>query len=437
MPLSQLFLNLNNATKLYKIAFIPLLIISFNVFSSQLSLRCALYSPIPKDRAVPVPTGYLKRVYDAGYNYVIFRTKKKASIEDYKKQFIQIDVQFNGKLKGIPVLSTATKWIGSLGITNPNHLNSYKTEKNRFFETPSFAYDPELTKTIRDELRKIEIAYNSSGARKINNSDLEYIFMGHDEPCENNQLLVANGNKNQSILDRDFIEQAIQRKKVSAEIAYRMLFVKEIELRIEDVESIPNFKNTRIIIFADMWDPEANGGCRFKVSYFPHSSKPLFDSKATTICLAPNDENDTNEIIDLPGCVNPDNIKKKIVLAPWCYSLNWKFNGSNPHPPYKPRNTFTYFASSGFDFIYTSTLNTSADSPITREKKEAVYAYASASRKLPDNQKQHFFGYIAASWTNHLKTPSGAWVNSKDMYKQTKNFEIIEFLPIIYINLKD
>lgn len=402
--------------------FLIVCIMSFSILAKK--DKFFIYCPVRN--VTDIPADLIKRVRNAGYTHFIYPLDKTASAKDYEGMFSTFDIATDGELKYVPLVNLASKWAGRYGLKNSSlNIQKYRrgdgTTGTRY--CPSFASDSSLTVAIKKILESIRDGYKASGASK--NGNLKYFFWGHDEPVENGELLCANGSESQSTADLHFIDSCLKAPSNNTpNIAFRKLFINEVEQRLDDLERYPLFSDTKAIIFADMWDPETNGAIPFKVSSLVKAGVvPLW----TRITLAPNNPNDTMEIVNLPGCSDIKRFREKVILATWCYEEKWSKN--NPHPPVIPEKTFKYFAENNLKFMFTSSSNYFADDPILPRHVTMIHKYVDATKKYRDGLLQ---GYIGAAWTNHAAKPTGEWDKTKPINKQTGNFEIIEMLRDIF-----
>lgn len=383
-----------------------------------------LYCPVKN--VTDIPSDLIKRIRNAGYTHFIYPLDKTARAKDYEKMFTTFDINTRGQIKYVPLVNTASKWAGRYGLKNSSlNIQTYHrsdgTTGTRY--CPSFASDSAVTITIQQILETIRDGYKASGANK--NGNLEYLFWGHDEPVEDGELLCANGNESQSAADIHFIDSCLKAPhNDSPNIAFRKLFIYEVEQRLDNLENYPLFSDTKAIIFADMWDPETNGAIPFKISSL---EKAGIVPAGTRITLAPNNASDSQEIVDLPGCSDVDRFRKKVILSTWCYEERW--NKSNPHPPVVPENTFQYFAENNLKFMFTSSSNYFADDPILPRHVTMIHKYVDATKIYRGGLLQ---GYIGAAWTNHAAAHTGEWDKTKSIDKQSRNFAIIEMLRDIF-----
>jgi hypothetical protein len=426
-----------------------LIVLGLTFYSSAQfqSLRSIYWCPAQK-LSLPISANFLARAKTSNYTYVFFAVDPvKWAENDYANKFREIDVASKGALHGIPMIYVASKWadddwgLNDIGQYN-GKADTNASGKIHFAKTPPFAYDSVLTAKIRNALKNIAAGYINSSAKNINSHDLEYVVFTHDEPVSHYQILIANGGPDNSrkimasTEDRDFIESRILAGD-SPQLAFRKIAVNEVLQRIQDLEAtsvtitINNVKqtstlsNTKMIMYADMWDPCANGGCLLKATNFQlNKSKSKWDPANTTICFAPDVAGATDEIVDLPGLSAFDaaKVRQKVVLAPWCYSDAWCWNTPRCIK-YDANKTFKYFTDHGFKFIYVSASNDAADHPTTQENLDAIHSYVSSSMGYRNN----CIGYNAAIWTGGAPI-TGDWDDTKGMYSQTRNFDIIEYL---------
>lgn len=386
--------------------------------------RFFIYCPVKN--VTDIPADLITRVRNAGYTHFIYPLDKTASAKDYQVMFSTFDIGTNGEVKFVPLVNLASKWAGRYGLEDSSlNIHTYRRSNGTTItrRCPSFAPDSNVTIAVTRILDNIRDGYKASGASK--NGDLEYFFWGHDEPVEAGELLCANGSKSQSTADVHFIDSCLKApSKDTPNIAFRKLFINEVEQRLDNLESYPLFSDTKAIIFADMWDPETNGAIPFKVTSL---EKVGIVPAGTRITLAPNNPNDNQEIVDLPGCSDVKRFRKKVILSTWCYEETW--NKSNPHPPVIPEKTFAYFAENNLQFMFTSSSNYFADDPILPRHVTMIHKYVDATKKYRGDLLQ---GFIGAAWTNHAAANTGEWDKTKSIDNQSRNFAIIEMLRDIF-----
>ena len=185
-----------------------------------------------------------------------------------------------------------------------------------------------------------------------------------------------------------------------------------------------------------MWDPEGYGGMPVRINRFPVKS---VIPPGTYVILAPNQHTNNSEIINLPGCSNPNEFKARIILAPWNYRKKWlcqcapRCSTSRCRPPcdyYNAETTFRYFSNQGFKFILNCAANWKHNDPIGKEQIQAIRRDVSASLSF----KKNCLGYWAFAHPDNKKPYD--WDTTKTIFNQANSYKIYELLRKITLEMQ-
>ncbi len=271
---------------------------------------------------------------------------------------------------------------------------------------PSFANDPtgidwtfvELCEALRDAFKQAAVSY-----------PLEFFHVGHNEPTYYNRLIIGSCKTGKGMsspycgerqswdiktatetcaIDCNFIN----RFNGSKSEAVQSLVVGEVFRRMNQVQKVFGTK-TKLMIFADMWDP----------MYFYQT---VITWKNDTVRTAPG-------ILSLPGL--PDDsararFRRNVILMPWTFQ---ECAGPDSSGHYDAAATFSAFAANGFNFVYTQAFHTGRDQlevedvGMTRNWHDAALRF-----------RQNCLGYAAVSWIfRYTHPPSPAFNIIESLYR--------------------
>jgi hypothetical protein len=389
------------------------------------SLRLAYYLH-GEELATGLANGYLERAARAQYNYLIaeFHLDSdesnpgiSAKKEEFRKAFL---LAHEHGMRMIPKIQLGSKWSLHWTATNNPHIqmNRYH-DGQRIWGCPSFAYDPdgidasfeELLTVIREAFIEANLPY-----------DLEFIDLGHDEPVDDGYLLiggvpdsVAGPEDSFAQIDREFILDRVNNHGDDVSTAFQTLVVNELFRRVGQVQRILG-PETRILVYGDLWDPEANGGIE-KRTFLTKEEEICYDHAARKVACD-SDEMDrraiemviqhsqmTPGIGSLPGLTDDQKtiFRNGVILRPWCYYDAWPFGGDpDGDGKYNAEASFSYLAKHGFKFVFTSVHHEKpSDKAYTEGELRAMTKYVKASRLFRDS----CYGYAAAPWEARWQDP--------------------------------
>ena len=389
------------------------------------SVRAAYYR-FGEELAAGQADGYLERAAKAKYNYLIAEFHLDSNpahpgIPEKKEEFRKAFVKANQYgMKMIPKIQLGSKWsLHWTTVGNKNiQMNRY-FDGNRTWGCPSLAFDKDgidasfedLLSVLREAFEEAELPY-----------DFEFIDLGHDEPVDDGYLLiggvpdeVAGPNDSFAQVDRNFIIDRVEKHRVDVSTAFQTLIVDELFRRVEQVHRILG-RSTRILVYGDLWDPEANGGIE-KRTFLMEKDEVCYDKGGREASCTSEEafrssfrrtsvySKMTPGIAGLPG-LNEDEkrmFRDSVILRPWCYYDSWPFGGDpDGDGTYNAEKTFGYFSQHGLRFIYTSVHHEKpANVEYTEGEYRAMKKFVEASRMFRDS----CYGYAAAPWEARWEEP--------------------------------
>lgn len=409
------------------------------------SLRIAYYCDGER-LAQGYADGYMVRVKKANYNYIqaefkINKYDSESGITSkkthFKNAFLRADKY---GLRLIPLIQMGSKWSLSWSKINNDaiEMNIYQGKKRRW-GCPSFAYDSlGIDKSFMTVLRIIKQAHRDA---KLS-YDLEFIHLGHDEPVDNGYLLIGGvpdhlaGLKDQySKKDRDYILDRINNHKDDLSTAFQTLIINQLYRRINQVHKIFGNK-TKVIIYGDLWDPQANGGLKKEV-FITKDKEICYDLKGDVVnCKS---QQVKKRIVKpqrglfvtmcpgigfLPGLNNQEKevFRKNIILQPWCYYDSWPHGGDpDGDGDYNTEKTFAYFTERGLMFNYVSVYKSKANNKKrTQIEYRAMKEYSITSKKFQNKCVGFTVAPWSASWKSPPNTPK-SMDTLEELYNLNKN----------------
>jgi hypothetical protein len=396
------------------------------------SVRVAL---VPAD----MPTGLLQRIRDNGYTHVIADLSLYGGTNALRTSAKNAFLGANAYgLKFIPQIQTGSKWsmhwtgidatlpMNILSTTDDNGRPiSYGCPSHASFAHSSGTYDMKMFNAFNSVMTALKQGFDDAKASGLPYPNMDYVSIGHDEPVHGDRLLIGNGNTQFSQPDRDFISRNLASFGNDTGKTYSALIANEVYTRITQIHS--RFTNKpKVIISADMWDPQANGG----------NEKDTYQS-GIRIKLVPTNSVGQG-IASLPGLNGTEQgvVRGSLVLAPWNYYRVWPWNKDPDNTDaYDADKTLAYMAGSGFSLLYWGTVafgNDPLDNGgfiVTNAIRNNVSASLSHQSKV--------LGYIAGYWgvsppEAGQPTPPGFCGN----YSQPGNtcFLTIEYMPMLTQN---
>jgi hypothetical protein len=391
------------------------------------SMRLAYYYN-GEELAEGLADGYLERAAKANYNYVSAEFHLdtdennpgiSAKKDELRKAFLRIH---RYGMRMIPVIQLGSKWsLHWTAANNPNiQMNRYH-DGNRSWGCPSFANHPEgIDASFEELLGIIKEAFEEADLPY----DLEFIDLGHDEPVDDGYLLiggvpdaVAGPEDTFAQIDRDFILARVERYGDDVSTAFQTLVVDELYRRVTQVQRIIG-PHARILVYGDLWDPQANGGIE-KETFLVKKEEFCYDLEAKQIdCEGDGVDRKAIEMVNqhskmtpgigaLPGLTEPQKstFRDGVILRPWCYYDVWPFGGDpDGNGNYDADLSFSYFAKHGLKFVYTSVHHEKPENvSYTEGELRAMNKYVTASRLFPD----FCYGYAAAPWEAKWQDPPG------------------------------
>lgn len=409
------------------------------------SLRLAYYR-FGEELAAGHADGYLRRAAACRYNYVVaefdLNTAKDVhgiggKKEDFRRAFKRVHEY---GMRMIPKLQLGSKWsLHWTAVGNDNIQMNVYHDGVRSWGCPSFAHDAdgidasfeELLLVLKKAFEEAELPYG-----------LDFIDLGHDEPVDDGYLLIggipddlAGPEDRFAQADREFILNRIEDHGEDVSTAFQTLIVDELFRRVNQVQRILG-EDTRILVYGDLWDPEANGGIE-KRTFLSEEEEVCYDKGGRAVsCRSPEAFRSSSRSLHvfsrmtpgigtLPGLTEEQRqiFRKSVILRPWCYYDAWPF-GAVPGKDgyYDAEKTFGYFSDHGLKFVYTSVhYEKPSDSEYTEAELRAMKKYVRVSRHFTD----HCYGYAAAPWETRWQDPPGtpAIFNTlEELYELNKDY---------------
>jgi hypothetical protein len=327
-------------------------------------------------------------------------------------------VAHNAGLRMIPEIQMASKWSlhwNNLITSYPNiQMNIHQNAQGIRYGCPALAQDASgvtngIDKAFNDLLIEIREGFNLAKQSAGFTYSFEYIFLGHDEPVDENRILIGNTTNNVSFStnDRNYL---VNNGGLTSSSAYQKLIVSHVYRRITTVKSVLG-SSVRVLIMADMWDPEADGGTNLNTNNGTIRLVDPFQAQSG---------NYNQGIATLPGLTSTakSTFRSSVILSPWNYWYAWPFPGDPTNDgDYNTETTFSYFNYNGFNFISMCSIGVEDDISNIQESSVAMREYISTGKKIG----LRWLGFIAAPW-------GGAWNVSNNMYDQQASFHVLEYL---------
>ncbi|MGB7566406.1 MAG: hypothetical protein WBM07_00985 [Chitinivibrionales bacterium] len=393
----------------------------------------------------PIPANFLSRAQQMGYKYILADVGTPAiTAAQIQAVFQEVD-QYGMRL--IPLMTISSHYSSAWCLTFSN-IKNFNTFTNYTYDShgnitgstpatmPSFADESDPVKFgdgknaiygidyyfVNTFLSNIRTGFNNAASSmnncaKIGSSKfLEFIHLGHDECYYVNGspfLLIGYGERADnaghlgSQTDKDTINTWILPtsskggKGFSATVAFRALMAQEIYRRQNQVRNLAGMPNTKVMIDADMWDPQYNG-------------EITWSTWQGSVTLAPNVAGHTNEIIDLPGlsASNIADVQNNVIFVPWMYGVTWNFNGTLVN--YDANATFGYFMGKNFYTMFFASLDIIEGQVLDPELPNTttqIEHYLSAYYERKDANIKNCLGYVVGEWCGWNPPPA-------DMYAQ-------------------
>jgi alpha-tubulin suppressor-like RCC1 family protein len=317
------------------------------------------------------PNGY--------YDWSASGTKKL--YQSLKRLFVRADRR---NLQVIPGFSVGSGHSGSWNTTNASiEINSINSEGEVLTMTP-MAPDPDgIDRSFASYVGVVFRAFRA--ARTTHRRNLDYIHIGHDEMADyvSHDFLIANNSQR----DRDWLVQRHQ-AGLSYEEAYYELIADEIARRVRTVRdtAAKYGQNTRVILWADMFDPQFNG------DPMGNRDPQPFTGWTPAGRVAVN-------AMHVLTRASIRAVRDHIVLMPWQYAPYNPFGD-----PYDAAATLSYFAANGFRQIIPASSYVSGVDPDLTNGRAMMREWVRVS-SLPQFEGI-VIGQCAANW----------WENAQDPY---------------------
>ncbi len=345
--------------------------------------------------------GFLSRVKNAGYTHVVAVFKPRYENGKYLFQEAFEKTESFG-LKLIPGFAMCSPhcliWkeegfsqcYGSdneiknikMNEIPPKESNDTKTFISTPFKDPKFLeYFEIILRRIKDEFEAAKSAANNEGRPFKFNKDIEYIYLSYDEAYNVDPkvvptpepdfrdsavftLLAGYSNNN----DQNYIRNRIAAHHDSS-LAFKELYARNIYDNLAKIHDVFE-PNPKLIICADMFDPQTHGKWKFN-TYLPGVKVKLYSESGSGV-------------LDLPGLSSYEKnlVKSNLILSPWWYVQNFYQN----QPPYNADSTFRYFTEKGYKIIFLSSFHVSKGAKIPKtESISMLNEYSSKAKKTQYN----------------------------------------------------
>jgi len=238
------------------------------------------------------------------------------------------------------------------------------------------------------------VAWAFAAARpELSYENLDFMHVGMDEI-----VLAWGGNVPTPVIaaglcepDRQWMKRHAPEHSSAEQI--ELLLAASIRSKVERVRTVAGEQglDTRIMLWADMWDPQLQGGAKGRMITFrdPWDSSlvhndPAFDIEANAVPVRPA------SILRRPDMRA---VRGALVLCPWYYGHT---------PSYDAHAALSHFDTTGYDHVFFTTgarydrRNDKLEHyPVPPRRRHAAVAYAQASLKTARTS-----GYGAAVWTD-------------------------------------
>ncbi len=395
--------------------------------------------------------GFLSRVKNAGYTHVVavFKPKKEDGLFLFKEAFEKAE-SFGLKLiPGFGMCSPHCKIWKEEGFSQVNYDNEIKnikmneistthdSETKSWISTPF--KDPKFQEYFKIILQQVKLEFDAAKSDANNNrrpfkfnKNIEYIHLSYDEAYNLDPkvipdpepdyretavftLLAGYSNRN----DQNYIQSRISKHNDSS-LAFREMYASNIYDNIATIHSVFE-SHPKLIIFADMFDPQSHGKWKFK-TYLPNVEVQLCSENGSGV-------------LDLPGLSPYERniVKSNLILNPWCYINNFY----PQQPPYNADSTFRYFTDKGYNIIFLSSFHVAkgAKSP-KNESISMLNEYSSKAKNTQYNVIGSSVDYFPCDHETidencrcgQLKSVKFWDTTSKGVYEQPVEYSIIENL---------
>ena len=404
---------------------INLLIILFNysLFAQFNSIKIAYYHKGEK-----LDSNFIIHAKKYKYNFILGEFHFNNVPDPIKKigsdirNAYKITNQYNMKL--IPKIQINSSWSSHWRHIRDNdnqqmEMNLFlgklrEQTKLNWWGTPSFAPDSiGIDKSFEDLAKAIVTAHDSANT----NYPLEFIHLGHDEPTFDKYILIGGicpGKHGVNILgswyisdkesvfsqkDRDWIKNFIGSESYTDEnisLAFQALIINSLYRKVKTIKKYS--PKTKVMIYADAWDPCMNGINAFRSSFKRKGDKNEY-------CVAQLVPDISKGIATLPGLTEEEKkfLRENVILLPWNYSGVRSYAGINPvREDYDTHKTFSYLAKNDFKFIYTFELvHTRRTWPPAQSRINQMNEFVNTAKLF----KQNCLGYMAAHWAADWDNP--------------------------------
>lgn len=408
----------------------PLLLIIFSIFlfnsnlPAQLStIRIAYY---PKGERLD--SGFIIHARKYKYQYIAAEFRFKNVAKPMEKIYSEINYAYKitdqNNTRLIPKIQINSCWSSHWRHVRDNdnqqmEINFFlgklrKQIKLRWWGCPSFAPDSiGIDKSFEDLVKTIVSAHDSANT----NYPLEFIHLGHDEPTFYKYMLIGGvcpGKHGINILgswyisdkerefsqkDRNWIKAFIGSENYTDEnisLAFQALIINSLYRKVKTIKKYS--PKTKVMIYADAWDPCMNGINSFRTSFKRKKGRDEY-------CVAQLVPDTSKGIATLPGLTDEEKkfLRENVILLPWNYYGVRAYAGINPvREDYDTYKTFSYLAKNDFKFIYTFELLSKNQSwPPDKRRTNQMYEFVNTAQLF----KKNCLGYMAAHWDAKWDNP--------------------------------
>lgn len=426
----------------YYLSFLSLFfLIPTYLFAQLNSIRIAYYH-----RGENLDSSFVIRAKKSNYNYILAEFHFSDVSNPMEKIGSEIERAFEiterSKMRLVPKIQINSGWSSHWKCVrdHDNHeieMNLIKAHDGntpvRFtgWGCPSFAPDSNgIDKSFEDLIKTIVLAHDSANV----SYPLEFIHLGHDEPAfyaymhiggvtpgkhgknAPGSWYISDKDREYSQKDRDWIKIFLGTEKYTDEnisLAFQALLVNSLYRKVKTIKK--HVSTTRVIIYADAWDPCMGGINSFLTSFQRKGRNKEY-------CVAQLVPDTSTGIATLPGLTEKEKtfFHKNVILSPWNYDGMRAFAGVHPvKEDYDTYKTFSYFSKNGFKFIYTFELIPKERGwPPAKWRLRQMNEYINTAKLF----KQDCLGYNAAHWGANWDNPKDkdCFRGMEELYKATQ-----------------
>lgn len=345
------------------------------------SLRMA-YTTVGSN--APIPDGFLSRTRAAGYNYILSEynlwhyysgagqwPNGRTDLEDrLQEDFEKVD---GYGMRLIPLFQTGSMWSRHWQAVDAGDIDWVPLPAGHKPGIGMPSYAPTQGGNIKpfgtyfqELLQIIENAFNRA---TLSYSNLEYVHIGHDEAVDYNTRNLLVGR---SAMDQQWMLSHPGSDEVD-------LMIFELEERVADAVAI--VPGTRLLIWADMWDPWRNGN--------PYGTADLANRASNVI-------------------------RNNVIFMPWQYDA--QSNGAD----YPTVQAYRTFSTNNLQFLFTMAIADNGQNRHMMPRMPQVWEHVNAGGRA--EFRNHLLGYCSAHWDGN------GWGTEYHPPNKDRAYDLLEFL---------